>query len=119
MKKLVLMITFLVSSLCFAGEVTGVGQEVLRVLAKHHVDVNELRGQGLKVLAGEVTGVGKSINLDRIEMLVTKKKLFKMNSLSHVEYIHPSAAKALKDVKHMEFDQNILSPNQVKAIIYQ
>ncbi len=119
MKKLFLILAFSFSGFSFAGEVTGVGKEALKVLEKHQMNVQQLKDQGLKVLMGEVTGVGKTIQLDRIEMLVTNKTLFKMNSLSHVEYKHPSAAKTLTDVVHMEFDRKVLSPKQVKMIIYQ
>lgn len=101
-----------------AGEVTGAGR-ALEVLAAHNLSVQALKNQGYKVLLGEVTGAGKSINLDRINMVLTKNKVFNMNSASHIEFKHPSAAKALKDVRHLEFNSSRVKINQLNGIVYK
>ena len=102
-----------------AGEVTGAGKVAAEVLAAHNMSVQQLKAQGLKVLLGEVTGAGKSINLDRINAVVTKNKVFKMNHASHIEFKHPSAAKALQDVKHLEFNAARVRVNQLNGIVYE
>lgn len=119
MKTALFIFAFLFCSISFAGEITGVGKQALRALQNNRITAAMLKQQGLKVLDGEVTGAGSRINLDRIQMLVTNKELFKMNKLSHIEYLNPSEAKALKDVSHLEFDTKTLNPNQIKAIIYE
>lgn len=110
---------FFYFSMAQAGEFTGVGKQALRVLEKHDLKVKRLKEQGMKVLLGEVTGVGKKVDLSRIKFLVSKKDLYKMKDLSHVEYLYPSEAKSLKDVKLLEFDVKTLSPSQVAGMVYR
>lgn len=118
MKALIFAVTLFFSALSFSGEVTGAGQ-ALRVLSQNQMSVESLKNQGLKVLLGEVTGAGKTLNLDRIQMLVSDKKVFPMNEVSHIEYVHPSQAKALRDVKHLEFNNQTLKVQQIKGVIYE
>lgn len=119
MKSLLLMITISTLSLsAWSGEVTGAGRQALQVLRSHNLSVEALKSQGYKVLLGEVTGAGKTINLDRIDMVVTKNKLLKMNQASHIQFKHPSQARSLKDVQHLEFNAQRVSPGQLKGIIY-
>lgn len=119
MKSLLLLMT--ISTLSFSawsGEVTGAGRQALQVLRSHNINVEALRNNGFKVLLGEVTGAGKTINLDRIDMVVTKNKVLKMNQASHIQFKHPSPARSLKDVQHLEFNSQRVSPAQLKGIIY-
>lgn len=119
MKAILVMAFSLILFSSNAGEVTGVGQQALRVLERNQLSIDELKQQGFKVLLGEVTGVGKAISLDRIEMVISQKDLLKMKDLSHIEFLHPSQAKALKDVSHLEFNAKKITPNQIKGIIYE
>jgi hypothetical protein len=121
MKSLLLAVTLTTLSLTsvWAGEVTGAGRQALQVLRSHNVSVEALKTQGFKVLLGEVTGAGKTIDLDRIDMVVTQNKLLKMNQASHIKFKHPSQAKALRDVEHLEFNSLRVSPNQIKGLIYE
>ncbi len=119
MKAILLALSFLFIAPTFSGEITGVGRQALNVLEGHQLDLASLQRQGYKVLLGEITGVGKSIHLDRVEMVVTKRKLFQMRQLSHVEYIHPSEAKTLNDVAHLEFNNNVLRTSQIAGVVYK
>lgn len=119
MKSLVILLTLMFSTLSFSGEITGIGRQALQVLEGHQMDLSTLRQRGLKVHLGEITGVGKKINLESVEMVVTKKKIFTMRELSHIEYRHPSAAKTLDDVVHFEFDRNILKKHQIAGVVYK
>jgi hypothetical protein len=119
MKAILMIFALLFSAACFSGEVTGVGKQALRVLKKNQMTVTQLKNQGLKILDGEVTGAGSRINLDRIQMLVTKNSLLKMKEISHIQFMNPSEAKSLKDVEHLEFDQKKVKPQVVLAIIYE
>ena len=119
MKAIAIFMTLMLTlGVTQAGEVTGAGRAI-EVLAAHNMSVQQLKQQGLKVLLGEVTGAGKSINLDRINAVVTKNKVFKMNHATHVEFKNPSAAKALRDVKHLEFNAARVKVNQLNGIVYE
>lgn len=119
MKSLAIVISLMMTlGMTQAGEITGAGRAA-EVLAAHNMSVQQLKQQGLKVLLGEVTGAGKSINLDRINAVVTKNKVFKMNQATHVEFKHPSAAKALRDVQHLEFNAARVKVNQLNGIVYE
>lgn len=119
MKTILLIFTFLFSAACFSGEVTGIGKQALQVLKKNQVTIAHLRNQGLKILEGEVTGAGSMVNLDRIQMLVTNNSLLKMKEISHIQFLNPSEAKALKDVEHLEFDRKKIKPQLILAVIYE
>lgn len=116
MKKIITILCFLqLSSLAFAGEITGAGQ-VAQILKRHNLSLSALQAQGLKL--GDITGAGKTVNLDRINMLVTGQKVFSMGEASHIDFKHPSAAKSLIDVNHLEFNGKKVRTSQIKGILY-
>jgi uncharacterized protein (UPF0548 family) len=117
MKKTFTLMTFFFVLISFAGEVTGVGRQALQVLRQHNMSIAELRQAGLKVHLGEVTGVGKRIHLDQVEMVVSKNKVFKMRELSHVEFKNPSQARSLNDVVHLEFDRAKVRIKDIGAVV--
>ncbi len=114
---------FLLSLLFFiqlrAGEVTGAGSIVRDILEKHNLSVQRLESQGYRLLLGEVTGAGGRINLNDVKLLLTKKELFKMNDLTHIDFIFPGPAKAIQDVRYFEFDRERLVPGKIKAIVVE
>jgi len=121
MKKTLIsiLISFLfLSSNLWAGEITGAGQRALEVLQANRISVETLRNQGMQVMLGEVTGGGMKISLDRIQMVVTNKKVLNMRDVSHIDFKHPSAAKTLRDVKALEFNRDKVKVKQLNAIIY-
>ena len=117
--KTIIIAMISILNITFAGEITGVGQRALSVLENSQMSIPSLRQRGMKVQLGEVTGIGKRINLDRIEMIVSAKKVYKMRDLSHIEYRNPSEAKSLKDVHHLEFNNEKLKIKDIGAIIYE
>jgi hypothetical protein len=119
MKSMILFITLtLFGSVVLAGEITGAGQAI-EVLKAHNMSVSQLQQRGLKVLLGEITGAGKRLDLDRINMIVTGTKVLEMHQASHIEFKHPSQARSLKDVQHLEFNHIKVKVSQVKGIIYK
>lgn len=98
-----------------AGEVTGAG--AAKLLAKHQYDVKVLKKTGHKVLFGELTGAGKRMNLDRVKLILTKKKVYDLNQADHVQFKHPSAAKALIDVDHLEFGNQKIKSTSIEAMV--
>jgi hypothetical protein len=52
-------------------------------------------------------------------MIVTGTKVLEMHQASHIEFKHPSQARSLKDVQHLEFNHIKVKVSQVKGIIYK
>lgn len=118
MKTLILSLLFLATIPAQAGEFTGAGQ-VAQILKSNNMSVESLRQQGLKIIQGEVTGAGRQIPLDRINMVITDSQLLRMRQARRIEYKHPSDARSLGDVQHIEFGRLKVRPNQLKAVIYE
>jgi len=117
MKTIISILCFLqLASFTFAGEITGAGQ-VAQILKRHNLSLSTLQAQGLTL--GDITGAGKSINLDRINMLVTGQNVFPMGEATHIDFKNPSAAKTLIDVTHLEFNGKKVRTNQIKGILYR
>lgn len=118
MKKICLLISIALTFPLFAGEFTGAGQAI-NVLKAHNLSVPQLKKQGFKVLLGEITGAGKKLDLDRINLIITNKFVFDMSRASHIQFIHPSQAKSLSDVEHLEFSQMLVKPTELTGIVYK
>jgi len=72
MKKIIITAFFILASNCFSGELTGAGA-ALKVLERNNITLHDLTVSGRQLLElGEVTGAGNSINVEDIEMYVTK-----------------------------------------------
>lgn len=110
-----LMVLVWMMEISFAGEVTGAG--AAKLLVQHEYDVKQLKSSGHKVLFGELTGAGKRMNLDRVKLIITKKKVFEIGKADHVQFKHPSAAKALVDVAHLEFGNQMIKAAQIEAMV--
>lgn len=100
------------------GEMTGAGS-ALNVLSQNNLSVAALEGQGLRVLLGEVTGLGKKVSLDRVAHIITKKNIFLVSDANHVEFKYPSAAKTLEDIQYLEFDNAKVGLGQITGITFR
>lgn len=110
-----LMVMAWMMEVSYSGEVTGAG--AAKLLVQHEYNVKALKQSGHKVLFGELTGAGKRMNLDRVKLVITKTKVFDLNKADHVQFKHPSAAKALVDVAHLEFGSQLVKASQIEALV--
>jgi hypothetical protein len=110
-----LMVLVWMMEVSYSGEVTGAG--AAKLLAKHQYDVKVLKKTGHQVLFGELTGAGKRMNLDRVKLILTKKKVFNLDKADHIQFKHPSAAKALVDVDHLEFGNQMIKSSSIEAMV--
>lgn len=110
-----LMVLAWMMEVSYAGEVTGAG--AAKLLVQNQYDVKALKDSGHKILFGELTGAGRRMNLDRVKLVITKKNVFEINKVDHVEYKHPSAAKSLLDVSHLEFGNQMIKSSQIEALV--
>ncbi|PIP94293.1 MAG: hypothetical protein COW00_03415 [Bdellovibrio sp. CG12_big_fil_rev_8_21_14_0_65_39_13] len=118
MKNLILVIVFILTSqLLWAGEVTGAGQRVDQILKNHGMSRQQLASRGLKVLMGEVTGAGKTIQVEDLEFVVAKNKIYNQEALTHIEFKIPSAARVLTDIKSLEFGSSQVDVLEIDAFI--
>ena len=112
-------ITLFYTSTLMAGEFTGAGAVVESVLQKNNLSIAKLQNEGFKVLLGEVTGAGKSVPLDALEYVVTKKELMRMNDVTHINFKNPSAAKALGDIRGLEFNGKRVSIGKIQGVVFK
>ncbi len=78
---LILAIAF--SAVVSAGELTGAGARAL--LVRNGIDPKGLEQSGAKILAGELTGAGKTVDIKRIQYVLTKAEVFNMEEVRHIE----------------------------------
>ena len=71
----------------------------------------------MKIVKGEVTGAGLTVNLQDVFAVVTKEEMIKMSEIDHIEFIHPSDAKSLKDVKRLESRSRKIKNSDILALI--
>jgi hypothetical protein len=95
-----------------AGEVTGAGAVVDRVLQKSGISVSNLRARGLKVRRAN-----NRVHLNDIHSIITNRNVVRYNNIGHVEFKNPSAAATLGDVIHFELGRGTISKRQVQAVI--
>lgn len=118
MKNLILVIIFIITSqFVMAGEVTGAGQRVDQILKNNGLSRQMLASKGLKVLMGEVTGAGKTIQVEDLEFVIAKNKIYSQDSLTHIEFKIPSAARVLTDIKSLEFGSSQVNVVEIDAFI--
>lgn len=118
MKSLILLIfSILLIQNISAGEFTGAGKQINQVLRAHNLTPKQIKAQGMKIVKGEVTGAGKAVNLQDVYAVVTKTDLIKMTDVDHIEFIHPSEAKAMKDVKRLESAAKKVKKKDILAVI--
>lgn len=118
MKNIILFIALMImATTVWAGEVTGAGQRVDQILKTRGLSINQLKGQGYKVLLGEVTGAGKTVAIDDIQFIVAKNKLFQARDITHIDYKHPSAAKMITDIEAIELGAAKVRTQEVDAFI--
>ena len=99
----------------YSGEVTGAG--AAKLLVQNNYNVSILKESGHKILFGELTGAGKRMNLDRVKLVITKNKVFDLDKVNHIDFKHPSAAKSLLDVNHLEFGTLKVNASQIEAMV--
>lgn len=114
---LLLAVFFLLKVPTFAGEVTGAGQRLERILRENSMDWNQMRNSGFRL--GEVTGAGRRVQLDDVTHLITNNKVFPLNRISHLKYRPNSAGKAVSDVEAFEVGGRTHSANSLKGFIYR
>lgn len=119
MKHLFIMIFMLIGVFNFthAGEMTGAGSAVMKMLKKENINIKELENSGHKVLFGELTGAGKKLNLDRVKLILTKKKVYNMAEVDHIDFKHPGQANSLIDVNHLKFGAIKVNSNEIKGMV--
>ena len=83
MKKIIFALLFILSSLSFAGDMTGVGARAL--LNGHNIDLDQLTRSGHQLLLGDLTGVGKTIELEKIKIYLTKKDVVVNNQINFIK----------------------------------
>jgi len=72
MKKIIITAFFILAANSFSGELTGAGA-ALKVLERNNITLHDLTVSGRELIElGEVTGVGNRINVEDIEMYITK-----------------------------------------------
>ncbi|MBT3584119.1 MAG: hypothetical protein HN509_04375 [Halobacteriovoraceae bacterium] len=116
---LFLSILLIASSQGTAGEVTGGGKSVRQILNENNLDIDQLKKSGFKVLMGENTGAGKTLDLSRISMILSNKKLYTMDDVTHIEFKHPSKAKTLSDVIIFEIDKDKVEIGSLQGLIFK
>jgi hypothetical protein len=125
MKTAIFSIIILAFSLsmmtAIGGEVTGAGSEakIERALLARGITPAIIRNQGLRVLSGEVTGAGRTVELSKIRFIVATDKVFTMEEATHVEFKAPSNAQYLSEVTALEFDKIRLGRNKIQAVVVE
>ncbi|MCP4915229.1 MAG: hypothetical protein GY909_19065 [Oligoflexia bacterium] len=118
MKSLIIVIfSILLMTNISAGEFTGAGKQINEVLKAHNMSAKQLKAQGMKIVRGEVTGAGLTVNLQDVFAIVTKTDLIKMSEVDHIEFVHPSEAKAMKDVKRLDSATKKVNKKDILAVI--
>lgn len=101
----------------FAGEVTGAGQRLERILQQNRMDWNQLRNRGFRL--GEVTGAGRSVPLDDVTHLITRESVYPVRSISYLKYRQNSSGKAISDVEAFEVNGRTHSARSLEGFIYR
>lgn len=119
MKNLILLILLFFISLTGlkAGEFTGAGAAVQRLLQYHRMDVREIQAQGLKI--GEVTGTGKRVFTENVVQFVTPKEVISNSRISHIEFKASGRARTVSDILSVEYRGKKIKAQNLKVIIYQ
>lgn len=112
-----LALFFLLKVPSFAGEVTGAGQALQRILQQNSMDWNQMRNSGFRL--GEVTGAGRRVQLDDVTHLITNNKVFPTNRISHLKYRRNSSGKSIADVEAFEIGGRTHSAASLKGFIYR
>ncbi len=107
-----------------AGELTGAGARAL--LTKNGINPQILEQTGHRIMAGELTGAGKMVDINRIEYFMTDKKVYSMNEVRQV-ILDPRAERAeregrlpkptLNDVKSLEVNQAQIGTTLIQAVV--
>ncbi len=69
-----------------AGEVTGVGDQIEKILLNNNINIQKLLDTGHSIIGGEVTGVGKEIPVDSIKMYILKNKILYTNEIHSINF---------------------------------
>jgi len=118
-KIIAFLIITLIAQKSFAGETTGAGAPIKALLSKVNLNQQKIEASNLQLVLGEVTGAGKTINLDRLKYVLTKNNIYSVDKLTHVQYKHPSLAKSIQDVKSFEFETWQVKAPEIKALVIQ
>lgn len=129
MKRTKLILSFFTLTLTLtlsAGEMTGAGARAL--LVKNGIDAAQLERSGAKILAGELTGAGKTLDIEKIKFFMTKKEVFDMQEVRHVQ-LTPSAERVqregrldkttLNDINFLEVNSKKVRHAQIEALVVQ
>lgn len=114
-----LLIFVVFSSFSTAGEFTGAGGPMKKLLKEYKLSKEELKDRGLEVMLGEVTGAGMSVPLENLRAVLSEKKVFHIDNLSHIKYVRPSAGKALNDVEAYEFYGKPINIQKVEGYLVE
>lgn len=113
----ILLIIFLINFKIIAGEFSGAGLKVKNVLKRQNINLKALERSGHGLLFGENTGAGMKVNLARVKYIITQNQAYSLNNVTHINFLQPSAAKSLRDVKILEFDTKKVRTLEIKGLI--
>ena len=93
-------------------------KEIRTILKNNGLNLNQLKNQGLKLLKGEWTWVGKKVGIEDVRMLITKRSLVRMNDVSGINYQDNSLRPpTLNDVESFTFNNKEIPVENIKALI--
>lgn len=112
MKTLVLITAMLVNLSVFAGEVTGAGAAVARVLKKSGITNATLSARGWRVIKPN-----SRVQLDDIKSIVAGGRVINYNNIGHIEFKSATNASTLGDVVHFDYVGGKIVKTQIQAVI--
>jgi len=102
-----------------AGEVTGAGGPMMKMLAQHGYSTAFLNDNGLKVILGEVTGAGRTLPTEDIEAFLTKTQVLLAQDIVRLDFKNPSLGKTLKDISSVEFVKNTIKKKDIHGVVFK
>ena len=105
------------TTLIFLFSTALMSQNLDSVLRNHDTSVYDISNQGLKVLDGEWTWVGKNLSTDKLRMVVTKdKELIKIEDVVEIEF-KKSRKNNIEDIKDLVLMSRLVPQKDFRAII--
>ncbi|OUR95251.1 hypothetical protein A9Q84_15525 [Halobacteriovorax marinus] len=102
-----------------AGEVTGAGGPMMKMLAKHGYSKEFMQAHGFKVILGEVTGAGRTLPTEDIEAFLTSDAVLNSQDIVRFDFKNPSLGKSFKDISSVEFVQHVVFKKDIRGVVFK
>ncbi len=86
-------------------------------LSRVGTSTEQLRTQGKKIILGEVTGIGKSIDIPKVEIFILKDTAFLKQEITKFTVIRNPNGARLANLVSIQVGEKIISAKEIKGAV--